>query len=92
MEPNNQPDYMNRPLSPESPVAPSGKKVGPVVAILVVILVIIIAALYLFASRINAPVTPESAEVQPVTNNSDEVDQIFDDLNASTQGLDNQNF
>lgn len=84
------------------------KKVGPIIAILIIVLILIIGALYLFASRINqeqpnvdssvagsdSSQTTAAAQqsVQPVTNKSDDVNAIQADLNASTNGLDNQNF
>jgi cytoskeletal protein RodZ len=84
------------------------KKVGPIIAILVVVLILIIGALYLFASRLNQEQTPgdtsdianrtdtsattEPQVVQPVTNKSDDVNSLEADLNASTAGLDSQNF
>jgi cytochrome c biogenesis protein ResB len=76
---------------------PSEKKIGPIVAILVIVVVLVAAAIYFFAGRgTDAPVpentTAASEEVQPVTNNSDEVSDIEADLNASVNGLDDQNF
>ena len=41
-------------------------------------------------NRLMAPSTPE--EVKPITNKADDVSALQADLNASTQGLDNQNF
>jgi hypothetical protein len=93
-----------------SPMNSNGhKKVGPIVAILIIVLVLIIAALYLFASRINqqtlpvnTPITDMSLpndneatvtqSVQSITNTSDDVQSLQDDLNTSTNGLDTQNF
>ncbi|MFA6458838.1 MAG: hypothetical protein WCV79_00330 [Candidatus Paceibacterota bacterium] len=52
MEPNqNQPVNPTLPISNMTPT--SHKKVGPIVAILVIVLVLIVAALYLFASKLN---------------------------------------
>ena len=87
--------------------ASAPKKVGPIVAILVVVLILVIGALYLFASKMNqAPAVPTDTNVagsnadtsmapqtvQPVTNKSTDVNSLQADLNASTQGLDAQNF
>lgn len=82
------------------------KKIGPIVAILVIVLVLVVAALYLFASKINKqtvtpPVTSATPtqstaatieSVQAVTNTADDVDSLQKDLETSTNGLDNQNF
>ncbi|MDE2233307.1 MAG: hypothetical protein KGJ90_04220 [Patescibacteria group bacterium] len=93
------------------PYVPNGngnshKKVGPIIATLVIVLVLIIAALYLFASRLNnqqqTPSTANTAgvgisatpqqSVQPITNKADDVQSLQADLNKATQGLDSQNF
>ena len=115
---SNRPNQMNNaPIAPmSSPVTPMGtpvrdnghKKVGPIIATLVIVLVLIIAALYLFASRINkepvptdtsAAMTtndtnnePAAPTVAPVTGTSDDPASIQADLNASTNNLDQQNF
>ena len=39
------------------------KKVGPIIATLIIVLILIIAALYLFASRINQPAIPDDNAV-----------------------------
>ncbi len=115
MNPQNQtPQQPVNPMpantSPIMPAAhPEHKKVGPIIATLVIVLVLVIAALYLFASRINQQSAPidaaastntapqqttasQSQSVQPVTNNSDDIQSIQADLNASTNGVDSQNF
>lgn len=85
------------------------KKVGPIIATLVIVLILIIAALYVFASRINQQSMPydnatadEASNansttqtpqtVEPITGNSDDVSSLQSDLNASTKGVDSQNF
>ncbi len=84
------------------------KRVGPIVAILTIVLILVIGAIWLFASRMNKEQPTEdtnmvnnsmdtsaSAEpetITPVTNTADDVDSINADLNASTKGLDGQNF
>ena len=97
MDQNNQQPQSTAPMTP--PMA--HRKVGPIITVLVIVLILIIGALYLFASKTNAPApentmtndaTAASQEVQPVTNTSDDVSSIEADLNASTQGLDQQNF
>lgn len=77
---------------------PEHKKVGPIIAVAAVILVLIIAALYIFASRMNssaddqiAPQTQQQS-VQPVTSTSDDISDIEADLDMSIDGLDAQNF
>src|SRR5690242_16756626 len=106
MDPNsNQPGMPNTtPISPMQgrPMPANGqKKVGPIIATLVIVLILIIAALYLFASRINQPSLPSdtstdsasaSQSVQPVTGTSDDPHSLQNDLNNSTTGLDKQNF
>ena len=122
MNPNEQPMVTNNvpPVTPTintpsySPVNNNHKKVGPIIAILVIVLVLIIAALYLFASRINQQTTPINTENPPVTktvisnneaaattatqsvpiitNTSDDLQSMQNDLDASMNGLDNQNF
>ena len=95
-------------MNPQNQNAPDEhKKIGPIVAILIIIFVLIIAGLYFFASHINRQTvdttngmqiqTPDvtansTSEVQPVTNKSDDLQSLNNDLNKSTQGLDNQNF
>ena len=89
------------------------KKVGPIIATLVIVLILIIAALYLFASKINQPAIPDDnavsagnldgtatanndsqapAAVQPTTGTSTDIQSLQNDLDNSTNGLDNQNF
>ena len=99
MEPTTQP-----PVQSPTPVQPVDKKVGPIIASLIIVLVLIFIALYLFASRITTPVIPDDATasdtdqtyaaqgVKPVTSTSTDVKALKADLDASTNGLDNQNF
>ena len=47
----------------EGPGKNGEKKVGPIIATLVIVLILIIAALYLFASRINQPAIPDDNAV-----------------------------
>lgn len=82
------------------------KKVGPIVSTLVIVLVLIIAALYLFAQKINkepipTDATPNAAGSNPVSatgtvpvinGKSNDPASLQNDLNASTQNLDQQNF
>ena len=76
------------------------KKVGPIISTLVIVLILIMAALYVFASRISQQTLPSDAlndssstqSVQAVTNNSDDVSSLQNDLKTSTKGLDSQNF
>ena len=99
------PSQQSTPQPMQTPISapPEHKKVGPIVAILVVVLLLIIGALYIFASRMNQQPTDTTnevanenittqASVQPVTNTADDVDSIEADLNASVNGLDEQNF
>jgi hypothetical protein len=100
------------PVTPVTPVMGSQKddmgnghkKVGPIIATLVIVLILIVAALYLFASRINQQAIPDDTtssansvpapiqSVAPVTGNSTDPASLQSDLDASTQGLDSQNF
>ncbi|MDE1975113.1 MAG: hypothetical protein KGI49_01210 [Patescibacteria group bacterium] len=75
------------------------KKVGPIIATLVIVLVLIIAALYIFASHVTAPVLPDDgtaasqvASVPTVTSTSTDIRSIQNDLNNATNGLNGQNF
>ncbi len=78
------------------------KKAGPIIAILVIVLVLVIAALYIFAAQSTVDPIPDDsmmtdeqtapAEVQPITNTSDDIMDIQADLDASIDGLDDQNF
>jgi len=69
------------------------KKVGPTIAILLIVLVLIIAALYIFAARMNQPAIPTDNSVPAAAAaNTNDVSSLSNDLNASTNGLDNQNF
>jgi uncharacterized protein YpmB len=74
----------------------SPKKVGPIIVIFVIIVIIIALALYFFASKSNNQQTPVDnssvAAVQPITNTSDDIQSIQNDLNNSTKGIDSQNF
>lgn len=63
MDPNSTNSVNNQPLSPSASGMPAmnsngQKKVGPIVATLVIVLILIIAALYVFASRINQQSVP----------------------------------
>ena len=97
------------PINPMPPASPSPmnaehKKVGPIIATLIIVLVLIIAALYLFASRLNQQAIPTddtadqygasatTTTVQPVTNKADDVQSIQSDLNSSTNGLGSQGY
>ena len=108
MNPENQPAPvapMNQPMNaPRQPQ--EHKKVGPIITVLVIVLILIIAALYFFAVKINqqgttdgmtaadsdASSSAQDQTVQPVTNQSDDVNSMNADLNTSTKGLDSQNF
>lgn len=82
------------------------RKVGPIVATLIIVLVLIIAALYLFASRLNQQAAPADTtatsevdltatatqSVQPITNTANDPQSLQNDLNKATNGLDSQNF
>ncbi len=91
---------MNPTVSVKTP-----KKVGPIVTTLVIVLILIIAVLYFIASRMNTEAVPSDSpatamnapvetptSVQPVTNKADDPASLQSDLNASTKGLDQQNF
>lgn len=71
------------------------KKVGPIVATLIIVLILIIVALYLFASKVNPPATPSDTATEQtgtaVTTQTD-VQNLQNDLNNATNGLDQQNF
>ena len=78
---------------------PSEKKVGPIVATLIIVLVLIIAALYVFASKVNQPAIPTDASMgetastsNTVPNSPQDIQSLQNDLNSSTNGLDKQNF
>lgn len=97
------PPQQNQTATSIPPMTKSGeKKVGPIVATLIIVLVLIIAALYLFASKINQPAIPtdaamndtsdQTASVQAITNTSTDVQDLQNDLNAADVGLDAQNF
>ena len=69
MNPESQSAMNSQPIIPSS-TAPEPnhgqnheKKVGPIIATLVIVLILIIAALYLFASRINQPAIPDDNSV-----------------------------
>ena len=102
-------DNTKQPVQPTAHISSGDKKVGPIIATLVIVLILIIAALYLFAARINQPAIPtddstatsdeapadsSAAEqsVPAVTGTSTDTASLKSDLNASTAGLDNQNF
>jgi hypothetical protein len=75
------------------------KKVGPIIASLIIILILLITALYVFASRISQPVTPNDGPstdavtaVPPIAGTSTDLQSIQNDLNASTKGLNSANF
>ncbi|MCX6715735.1 MAG: hypothetical protein NT077_01805 [Candidatus Taylorbacteria bacterium] len=78
------------------------KKVGPIVATLIIVLVLVIAALYLFASKINETPgnTPEennlAGTVQttpvPAPNSTEDLKALQSDLDSATTGLNSQNF
>lgn len=96
-QPSSQP-YVSGPSS--MPKTGGEKKVGPIVAALIIVLVLIIAALYVFASKINQPAIPlgngePSAAVdavKPVSGNSTDVKSLEADLDVSTSGLSDQNY
>jgi hypothetical protein len=92
----------NQPQPSPVPQAPNNvqKKVGPIIATLIIVLILIIAALYMFASRLNQQAVPTddmtdlgttTQTVQPITGKSDDINSIQTDLNASTNGVDQQN-
>ncbi len=102
MDPINQSAPMNTPAN--TPVSNGGKKVGPIIATLTIVLILIIAALYLFASRINRQSTSletasttssmtTNSDGQPVVaTTNDDPASLQADLSASTNALDAQNF
>ena len=74
------------------------KNIGPIIATLVIVLILIIGALYIFASHISQQTLPADAlntsttTVQVITNKSDDVNSLQNDLNSSIDGLNKQNF
>ena len=114
MEPNQQNQFNNTPTPPPShpengnSMGNGHKKVGPIIATLVIVLILIIAALYVFASRINQQAIPTDTmsdtsgttnvqanvepSITPVTGTDTDPAALQKDLNAATQGLDSQNF
>jgi hypothetical protein len=105
MDPITENPSQSAPMN-QAPMDPNHKKVGPIIATLVIVLVLIIAALYLFASKVSQRAatdqmtdtpsttnqTGQTQTVKPVTNSSDDLKSIQMDLNASTNGVDNQSF
>ncbi len=94
-------DQNNQPITqqPGPVVTPQGeKKVGPIVATLIIVLILIIAALYLFASKINQPDTAAEnslaagVQASDTTMSQEDVQSLQDDLDSATTGLDQQNF
>lgn len=85
-------------MNETSPAAPqTEKKVGPIVATLIIVLVLIIAALYLFAAKVNQPAIPTDATMNGSTttapaNSPTDIQSLQNDLNGATTGLDKQNF
>ncbi|GEM_PF-497665 len=66
----------------------SHKKVGPIVATLVVILVIIIAAIYIFASKVNKqPLPNDNQTVGTVQNSQPIAPQTNQPVSASTDSV-----
>ena len=76
------------------------KKIGPMISILVIVLVLIVACLYILASKINNSPLPEDVTtytssvtnsvqptVAPVTNTSDDLNSLQNDLNKATNGI-----
>jgi HAMP domain-containing protein len=101
MDPNNQAAPESQPAPVINQVNDGQRKVGPIIGTLVIVLILIIAALYLFASRVNQEPTPSdsssdaaavSQTVEPITGTADDASSLEADLNRATQGLDNQNF
>ena len=86
----------------------SSKKIGPIIAIFVILVVIIAAILYFVGANFNKQAPPSNdnssvatqqadvsqavSSVQPITNTSDDVQSLQNDLNNSTTGVDSQNF
>lgn len=99
---NNQTNTTPNTFNPNN--AGESKKVGPIIAILIIVFILIIAALYVFASRLNQVATPNNtmmnkqnsmmyeASVKAVTNTSDEPSDLQKDLDRSDDGLDQNNF
>ena len=96
------------PITPTYTTASKHKKVGPIIAVLVIVFILVIAALYLFASRLNDTQAPLDTSqvaatntvddtisletVTPITNTADDPQSLQNDLDAATQGIDSQNF
>ena len=95
----------NQPNVPQGvPTSAPKKHVGPIIASLIIVLVLIIAALYVFASRISLQNAANSVDntatttdqtlttvIVPVTSTSTDPQSLQDDLNNSTQGIDDLN-
>lgn len=81
-----------------SPQQAGEKKVGPIVATLIIVLVLIIAALYVFASKVNQPAIPTDASMETAStsniapNSPQDIQSLQNELQGSTNGLDKQNF
>ena len=79
-------------IPPHSPVNNNHKRVGPIIAILVIVLVLIIAALYLFASRINQQIIPNNTEssvtdTSAVNNETATVNQSVQEITNTSDDL-----
>ena len=91
MEPNNSNSMLNGlPLTPKD-----GKKIGPILGVLVIVLVIIIAALYFFSQNLNTKSTPTESspvvvEEMDETSNSTSSEAIGNDAAAIQAELDMQ--
>ncbi len=87
-----------------NPAPTNHHKVGPIIATLVILIILVVAALYVFASRMNKntpvdatpAVTDTSAPTQDTVasadTNSDDPAAMQADLDASTQNVDSKNF
>ncbi|HEX7724217.1 MAG TPA: hypothetical protein VF438_00555 [Candidatus Paceibacterota bacterium] len=72
----------------------SEKKIGPIVATLIIVLVLIIAALYLFASKVKQSAIPTDTldATTTVSTGHADLDDLRNELNDSTSGLEKENF
>ena len=76
------------------------KNVGPIIVTLVIVLILIIGSLYIFASRMSTQTLPADAltegtstgAVKPITNKSDDIKSLQNDLKSATDGLGTQKF
>ncbi len=71
---------------------PTQKKIGPIIVIFIVVVIIIAIVIYNLISRSDERVENTYSNIAPITNTTNDVESLQNDLDRAIEGLDSQTF